>query len=338
MYEGGKEVNVYIIAEAGVNHNGSFDLAKKMVDVAKDAGADCIKFQTFVAENLATKKANKADYQKKTTDQHETQLDMLKNLELTFDEFIKLSHYCNEKKIDFMSTAFDFQSMNFLEKLDVKKWKIPSGEITNLPYLIRIAKTNTPVILSTGMSTLNEVEEAIKILKRNGSKEITVLHCTTDYPTHYEDVNLSAMITMKNEFNLPVGYSDHTLGINVSIAAVALGATVIEKHFTLDRSMDGPDHKASLEPLELKEMIMGIRNIEKALGDGKKKPSESEKKNIEIARKSIVASKFISKGEVFTVDNITVKRPGNGISPMKWFEIMGQTAKKNISEDEMIEI
>jgi len=331
-------VNVYIIAEAGVNHNGSFDLAKKMVDVAKDAGADCIKFQTFVAENLATKKANKADYQKKTTDQHETQLDMLKNLELTFDEFIKLSHYCNEKKIDFMSTAFDFQSMNFLEKLDVKKWKIPSGEITNLPYLIRIAKTNTPVILSTGMSTLNEVEEAIKILKRNGSKEITVLHCTTDYPTHYEDVNLSAMITMKNEFNLPVGYSDHTLGINVSIAAVALGATVIEKHFTLDRSMDGPDHKASLEPLELKEMIMGIRNIEKALGDGKKKPSESEKKNIEIARKSIVASKFISKGEVFTVDNITVKRPGNGISPMKWFEIMGQTAKKNISEDEMIEI
>lgn len=338
MYEGGKEVNVYIIAEAGVNHNGSFDLAKKMVDVAKDAGADCIKFQTFVAENLATKKANKADYQKKTTDQHETQLDMLKNLELTFDEFIKLSHYCNEKKIDFMSTAFDFQSMNFLEKLDVKKWKIPSGEITNLPYLIRIAKTNTPVILSTGMSTLNEVEEAIKILKRNGSKEITVLHCTTDYPTHYADVNLSAMITMKNEFNLPVGYSDHTLGINVSIAAVALGATVIEKHFTLDRSMDGPDHKASLEPLELKEMIMGIRNIEKALGDGKKKPSESEKKNIEIARKSIVASKFISKGEVFTVDNITVKRPGNGISPMKWFEIMGQTAKKNISEDEMIEI
>jgi len=338
VYEGGKEVNVYIIAEAGVNHNGSFDLAKKMVDVAKDAGADCIKFQTFVAENLATKKANKADYQKKTTDQHETQLDMLKNLELTFDEFIKLSHYCNEKKIDFMSTAFDFQSMNFLEKLDVKKWKIPSGEITNLPYLIRIAKTNTPVILSTGMSTLNEVEEAIKILKRNGSKEITVLHCTTDYPTHYEDVNLSAMITMKNEFNLPVGYSDHTLGINVSIAAVALGATVIEKHFTLDRSMDGPDHKASLEPLELKEMIMGIRNIEKALGDGKKKPSESEKKNIEIARKSIVASKFISKGEVFTVDNITVKRPGNGISPMKWFEIMGQTAKKNISEDEMIEI
>lgn len=331
-------MNVYIIAEAGVNHNGSFDLAKKMVDVAKDAGADCIKFQTFVAENLATKKANKADYQKKTTDQHETQLDMLKNLELTFDEFIKLSHYCNEKKIDFMSTAFDFQSMNFLEKLDVKKWKIPSGEITNLPYLIRIAKTNTPVILSTGMSTLNEVEEAIKILKRNGSKEITVLHCTTDYPTHYEDVNLSAMITMKNEFNLPVGYSDHTLGINVSIAAVALGATVIEKHFTLDRSMDGPDHKASLEPLELKEMIMGIRNIEKALGDGKKKPSESEKKNIEIARKSIVASKFISKGEVFTVDNITVKRPGNGISPMKWFEIMGQTAKKNISEDEMIEI
>lgn len=338
MHEGGKEVKVYIIAEAGVNHNGSYDLARKMVDVAKEAGADCIKFQTFVAENLATKKASKADYQKKTTDQHQTQLDMLKKLELTFDEFIKLNRYCNEKEIDFMSTAFDSQSLDFIEKLDVKKSKIPSGEITNLPYLISIAKTKKPVILSTGMSTLNEVEEAIKILKENGSEEITVLHCTTDYPTHYEEVNLLAMNTMKNKFNLPVGYSDHTLGINVSIAAVALGATVIEKHFTLDRSMDGPDHKASLEPLELKEMIMGIRNIEKALGDGKKKPSESEKKNIEIARKSIVASKFISKGEVFTEDNITVKRPGNGISPMKWFEVLGQTAKKNISEDEMIEI
>lgn len=331
-------MKVYIIAEAGVNHNGSYDHAKKMVDVAKEAGADCIKFQTFVAKNLVTKKANKADYQKKTTGQHQTQLDMLKKLELTFAEFINLHHYCNEKEIDFMSTGFDFQSMDFLEKLDVKKWKIPSGEITNLPYLIRLAQTKKPIILSTGMATLNEVEEAIRILKENGSKEISVLHCTTDYPTHYEDVNLLAMNTMRNRFNLPVGYSDHTLGINVSIAAVALGATVIEKHFTLDRSMDGPDHKASLEPLELKEMIMGIRNIEKALGDGKKKPTETEKKNIEIARKSIVASKFINKGEVFTEDNITVKRPGNGISPMKWFEILGQTAKKNISEDEMIEI
>lgn len=330
-------MSVYIIAEAGVNHNGSFDCAKKMVDLAKEAGADCIKFQTFIAENLVTKKADKANYQKKTTDQNETQFEMLKKLELTFDEFVKLYNYCNSKEIDFMSTAFDLISIEFLEKLGVKKWKIPSGEITNLLYLIKIAQIKKPVILSTGMCTLKEVEEAIQVLKENGSSEIILLHCTTDYPTSYGDVNLFAMNTMKDRFKLPIGYSDHTMGIEVSLAAVAMGATVIEKHFTLDRSMEGPDHQASLEPLELKKMIMGIRNIEKALGDSIKKPSESEKKNIEIARKSIVASKFIRKGEEFNEENITVKRPGNGISPMKWFNVLGQTAKKNYSEDEMIE-
>ena len=328
---------MYIIAEAGVNHNGNFEQAKKMVDAAKAAGADCIKFQTFVAEALVTKKANKAVYQKVNTDQNENQLEMLKNLELTFDEFSNLNQYCAEKKIDFMSTAFDFKSIYFLEKIGMKKWKIPSGEITNLPYLIKIAQTQKPVILSTGMCTLNEVEEAIGVLRKYGTKEITVLQCTSDYPTRFEDANLRAMITMKNKFKLPVGYSDHTMGIEISLAAVAMGATMIEKHFTLNRSMKGPDHQASLEPLELKRMIMEIKNIEKSLGDGIKVPSESEKKNIEIARKSIVASTCIGKGEQFTEKNITVKRPGNGISPMKWFEVLGQVSKKNYSEDEMIE-
>jgi N,N'-diacetyllegionaminate synthase len=331
-------MSVFIIAEAGVNHNGNMELAKKMVDKAKEAGADCIKFQTFVAKNLTSKTACKADYQKYYSDAKESQLDMLKKLELSFDEFVQLSGYCKEKDIEFLSTAFDFESINFLKSLGMKRWKIPSGEITNLPYLIKVAKLGKPVILSTGMSTMEDIRVAISVLKENGSGEITILHCTTEYPTPYIDVNLRAMLTIKETFNLDVGYSDHTLGIEIPIAAVALGATVIEKHFTLNKDMEGPDHKASLEPQELKAMVSAIRNVEVALGNGVKKPAESEKKNIEIARKSIIAKRNIVKGEIFTEENLTVKRPGNGINPMKWFEVLGKTASRDFEEDELIEI
>lgn len=331
-------MNVYIIAEAGVNHNGSIELAKKMVDVAKKSGADCIKFQTFVSKNIVSKSAGKAEYQKQQTDANESQLDMLKKLELTFDEFIKLSEYCKEKEIEFLSTAFDFESIDFLNGLDMKRWKIPSGDITNLPYLIKIAKLGKPVILSTGMSTMNDIRSAILVLKENGSGDITVLHCTTEYPTPYEDVNLKAMNAIQDEFDVPVGYSDHTKWIEISIAAVALGATVIEKHFTLDRNMEGPDHKASLEPDELKTLVSVIRNVEIAIGSGVKQPAESEKKNMAIARKSIIAKRNIAKGEIFTEENLTVKRPGNGISPMKWFEVIGQEASRDFEEDELIEL
>jgi N,N'-diacetyllegionaminate synthase len=331
-------MSVYIIAEAGVNHNGSLELAKKLVDKAKEAGADCIKFQTFVAKNLTSKRASKAEYQKQQTGANESQLDMLKKLELTFDEFIELNEYCKEKNIEFLSTAFDFDSIEFLDSLYMKLWKIPSGEITNLPYLIKISKLGKPVILSTGMSTMEEIRFAVSVLRGNGSGEITILHCTTEYPTPYEDVNLKAMNTIETELGLPVGYSDHTIGIEVPIAAVAMGAAVIEKHFTLDRNMDGPDHKASLEPDELKAMVSAIRNIEVAIGSSDKRPTESEKKNIDIARKSIIAKCNIKKGETFTEYNLTVKRPGNGISPMKWFEIIGQSAKRDFEEDELIDI
>jgi N,N'-diacetyllegionaminate synthase len=331
-------MKVFIIAEAGVNHNGSLDLAKKLVDEAKKAGADCVKFQTFLSKNIVSRTALKADYQNKNTDKNETQLEMLKKLELSYNDFIDLNSYCSKKGIKFLSTAFDFDSIDFLNKLDMIVWKIPSGEITNLPYLIKIAKLKKPVILSTGMSTIQDIRSAIDVLKNNGAGEITVLHCTTEYPTPYEDVNLRAMLTIKNEFNVNIGYSDHTKGIEVPIAAVALGATVIEKHFTLDRNLEGPDHKASLEPQELKNMVDSIRNIEAALGNGIKKPAESEIKNMNIARKSIVALKDIKKGEVFSETNITVKRPGNGISPMKWFDIIGKTAIKDFKEDELIEI
>ena len=331
-------MNIYIIAEAGVNHNGSLELAKKMVNEAKDAGADCIKFQTFISKNMASKNAGKADYQMQQTDAWESQLDMLEKLELSFNEFVVLSEYCKEKEIEFLSTAFDFDSIVFLNSLDMKKWKVPSGDITNLPYLIKIAELGKPVILSTGMSTMEDIRAAVSVLKNNGSGEITVLHCTTEYPTPYEDVNLNAMNTIKAEFDLPIGYSDHTQGIEIPIAAVALGATVIEKHFTLDRTMEGPDHKASLEPNELKAMVSAIRNVEVAIGSGEKKPAESEKKNMVIARKSIIAKHYITKGEVFTEENLTIKRPGNGISPMKWFEVMGQAASRDFREDELIEL
>ncbi len=331
-------MRVFIIAEAGVNHNGNLSLAKKLVDVAKDAGADCIKFQTFKSENIVSKKAEKAEYQKKNTNSEGSQLEMLRKLELPYEDFIELNNYCKMKNIIFLSTAFDLDSIDFLKSLDMIAWKIPSGDITNLPYLIKIARLHKPVILSTGMCEMKEIYTAVDILKRHGAADITLLHCTTQYPTPYKDVNLKAMLTMKEQFGLPVGYSDHTSGIEVPIAATALGATVIEKHFTLDRSMEGPDHLASLEPLELTNMITSIRNIEIALGNGRKQPAASEVKNIAIARKSIVAKKAIMEGDSFTEDNITVKRPGNGISPMQWYEVLGQIAIRNFDEDELIEL
>ena len=326
---------VYIIAEAGVNHNGSYDLACKLVDAAKHAGADCIKFQTFKSENLVSRTAQKAEYQKKTTGDS-SQQEMLKKLELSFNEFLQLKEYCQKVGISFLSTPFDFDSIDFLNSIDMPFWKIPSGEVTNMPYLLALAKTGKPVIMSTGMCTIHEIRDAVDILKANGTKEIRLLHCNTEYPTPFEDVNLKAMQTLRDEFHLEAGYSDHTKGIEVPVAAVALGATVIEKHFTLDRNMEGPDHKASLEPCELAAMVSAIRNIEKALGTGIKEPSPSEKKNMAIARKSIVAKTKIKAGDIFTESNITVKRPGTGISPMKWFEVIGTTAIRDFDEDELI--
>jgi N,N'-diacetyllegionaminate synthase len=326
-----------IIAEAGVNHNGSLDLAKKLVDAAVEAGADYVKFQTYITENLVNDSAHKADYQIKNTGKSESQFAMLKKLELSYETFDTLCLYCKERGINFLSTAFDFDSMAFLKgKIDI--YKIPSGEITNLPYLRKVADLNLPIVMSTGMSTLEEVQTALDILMENGVKkqDIIVLHCNTEYPTPMEDVNLKAMITMREKLDVKVGYSDHSLGIEVPVAAVALGAKVVEKHFTLDKTMDGPDHRASLEPRELKDMVKAIRNIEKAMGSGEKVPSASEKKNIAIARKSIVAAKNIHKGERLTEDNLTVKRPGEGISPMRWDEIIGSIAKKDYLTDELI--
>lgn len=330
-------MSVYIIAEAGVNHNGSFELACRLVDAAKASGVDCIKFQTFKSENLVSHSARKADYQKDTTGEG-SQVEMLKKLELSFDEFIKLKSYCDEVGICFLSTPFDFESIDFLNLIDMPFWKIPSGEITNYPYLVALAKTGKPVVMSTGMSDMQEIKEAINTLRENGAKDIKLLHCNTEYPTPFEDVNLKAIETIRNAFGLEVGYSDHTKGIEVPIAAVALGATVIEKHFTLDCNMEGPDHKASLEPDELKKMVQSIRNIEKSLGSGDKKPSLSEKKNIAVARKSIIAKTFIKRGDILTEDNITVKRPGNGISPMRWNEVVGTRAIRDFNEDELIEL
>ena len=330
-------MSVYIIAEAGVNHNGSFEIACRLADAAKEAGADCVKYQTFKSENLVSKNAQKAEYQKKTTGDS-SQQDMLKKLELSFDSFVKLKEYCDKIGICFLSTPFDFDSIDFLNSLDMPFWKIPSGEVTNYPYLVALAKTGKPVVMSTGMCEMSEISDAIKVLKDNGTKDIKLLHCNTEYPTPFEDVNLAAMKTIHNAFNVEVGYSDHTKGIEVPIAAVALGATIIEKHFTLDRNMEGPDHKASLEPDELKQMVNSIRNIEKAIGRGQKEPSASEKKNIVIARKSIVAKKVIKAGEILSPDNITVKRPGTGISPMRWNEIIGTRAVKDYYEDEIIQL
>ena len=335
--QGGELMRVYIIAEAGVNHNGSFETACKLVDAAKAAGADCIKFQTFKSENLVSHNAKKADYQKNTTGDG-SQLEMLKKLELSYDEFISLKKYCDEVGICFLSTPFDLESIDFLNSVDMLFWKIPSGEITNLPYLLKVAKTGKEVILSTGMSNLDEVGAALDVLKENGAGTITLLHCTTEYPAPFIDVNLRAMQTMRNKFGLDVGYSDHTPGIEIPVAAVAMGATVIEKHFTLNRNMEGPDHKASLEPDELAAMVKAIRNVEMAIGTGEKVPSASEKKNMPIARKSIIASRNIKKGEKLTKANLTTKRPGNGISPMKWNDVVGTYAIRDFEEDELIEI
>lgn len=330
-------MSVYIIAEAGVNHNGSFELACRLVDAAKTAGVDCIKFQTFKSKNLVSHSAQKADYQKGTTGDG-SQVDMLKKLELSYIDFLKLKEYCDKAGITFLSTPFDFDSIEFLNSIEMPFWKIPSGEITNLPYLLALAKTGKPVVMSTGMCEMAEIEAAIRVLRENGTKGIKLLHCNTEYPTPFEDVNLKAMQTMRDAFDLEVGYSDHTKGIEVPVAAVALGATVIEKHFTLDRNMEGPDHKASLEPDELAIMVQSIRHIEKALGKGDKTPSPSEKKNIAVARKSIVAKRMIKAGEELTEENITVKRPGSGISPMKWFDVIGTIAVKDFQEDELIEL
>ena len=330
-----------IIAEAGVNHNGSLELAKQLIDAASVAGVDYVKFQTFKAENVVTKKAKQAEYQKKNIgDDNDSQFQMLKKLELSQADHELLISYCKEKRIHFFSTAFDFDSIDYLASLNLPLWKIPSGEITNYPYIRKIAQIGKPIILSTGMCEVEDIHNAVDTLLKFGLKkdQITILHCNTEYPTPFEDVNLRAMIAIKEEFGVKVGYSDHTKGIEVTIAAVALGAEVIEKHFTLDRNMPGPDHKASLEPDELKSMVSAIRNIEFALGDGQKHVSASESKNLAIARKSIVAACPIKQGDVLTEYNLTVKRPGTGISPMHWEEIIVTRAIRDFAEEEMIEL
>ncbi len=334
--------HIVIIAEAGVNHNGSLELAKQLVKEAHEAGVDYVKFQTFKSEKVVSKNAKKADYQIENTGrQEESQLEMVKKLELSYDEHQILLDYCNYLGIKFFSTAFDFDSIEYLHSLGLGLWKIPSGEVTNYPFLKRVAAYNEKTILSTGMCEMSDVRAAVEALCKNGlSKEnLILLHCNTEYPTPFEDVNLKAMDALRKEFGVEVGYSDHTKGIEVSIAAVALGATVIEKHFTLDRNMEGPDHKASLEPDELKAMVSSIRNIEKAIGgDGTKRVSESERKNIAIARKSIVAACDIKKGELLTEGNLTVKRPGTGISPMRWEEVIGTKAIRDFYVEDLIEL
>lgn len=332
---------VLIIAEAGVNHNGSLDLAKKLIDEAAIAGADFIKFQTFKAEKLVSRSAKQAEYQQRNIGKTgDSQYTMLKHLELNANQHEELIAYCQKKNIQFFSTAFDMDSINYLHSLNLGLWKIPSGEITNYPYLKKIAQYKEPIILSTGMCDLSDIAAALQVLLDNGleKEQITILHCNTEYPTPMEDVNLRAMLEIEKKFGVNIGYSDHTEGIEVPIAAVALGATVIEKHFTLDRNMEGPDHKASLEPQELRAMVKSIRNIELALGDGHKVVSASEQKNIEIARKSIVAACNIQKGEMLTEKNLTVKRPANGISPMRWEEVIGTYARRDYQEEDLIEL
>lgn len=329
---------VFVIAEAGVNHNGSLDLAKKLVEVAVEAGADAVKFQTFKADKLVSKAAQKAAYQKQTTAADESQYEMIERLELDEMAHREIIGYCQHKGIMFLSTPFDHDSIAMLNAFGMAIFKVPSGEITNLPYLRHIGRLAKEVILSTGMSDLGEIEDALEILQKAGTSKdkITVLHATTEYPCPIDEVNLLAMQTIRNAFGVKVGYSDHTQGIEVPIAAVALGADVIEKHFTLDRAMEGPDHKASLEPEELKAMISGIRRVTQAKGNGIKRPSKSEIKNMVIARKSIVASRSIKAGEVFSIDNIAVKRPGSGINPMRWDEVIGQVAQRNYDADDLI--
>lgn len=327
-----------IIAEAGVNHNGDISLAKKLIDVAADAGADIVKFQTFRADRLATLTAKKADYQLQATDGNESQHAMLRRLELTADMHTELLAHCATRNIDFFSTGFDVESVDLLVSLGQNRIKIPSGEITNLPYLRHIGKLGKTIILSTGMSTLGEVEAAIEVIEQGGTprNKLTVLHCTTEYPTPMDEVNLRAMQTIHTAFDVAVGYSDHTQGIEVAIAAVAMGAVVIEKHFTLDRNLPGPDHKASLEPNELRSMVRSIRNIESALGDGIKRLTSHEFKNQAIARKSLVAKGSIKAGDIFSAQNITAKRPGTGISPMRWDEFIGQFAQRHYEDDDLI--
>jgi N,N'-diacetyllegionaminate synthase len=331
---------ILIIAEAGVNHNGDMVLAKQLIDTAADAGADLVKFQTFSADRLVTLQAKKADYQFVTTGSAETQHQMLSRLELTADMHNELIAHCATRNIEFFSTGFDIESVNFLISLGINYLKIPSGEITNLPYLRHIGKFGKHVIVSTGMATLGDIEAAIDVLEQAGTSRslITVLHCTTEYPTPMEEVNLSAMQSIQAAFGVAIGYSDHTAGIEASIAAAALGATVIEKHFTLDKNLLGPDHKASLEPDDLKSMIEAIRNIEIALGDGIKRLTSSESRNKLVARKSLVASKFIKASEVFSAENITTKRPGTGMSPMTWDTVIGRKAVRDFAVDELIEL
>lgn len=328
---------VLIIAEAGVNHNGSLEMAKKMVDTAKACGVDIVKFQTAKLDSLVSKSAHMADYQKKNTGVEESQKDMLKKLLLDFDEFVELASYCNAVGIRFLSTPFDIESVKFLNDFqDI--WKVPSGEITNYPYLVEIGKTKKKVILSTGMADMDEIRAAINVLKEHGTEDITILHCTTEYPAPIRDVNLNVMNSMREAFGFSVGYSDHTQGIEVALAAVALGATVIEKHFTLDRNLPGPDHKASLEPDELMAMVNSIRKVELSLGSSEKRPSEVEMKNRLVARKSIVAKTPIKAGDFLTENNITTKRPGLGVNPMRWNEVLGTKAVRNFEEDELIEL
>ena len=329
-----------IIAEAGVNHNGDMQLAWQLIEAAAGAGADVVKFQTFQADQLATTRAAKASYQQQTTDKAENQQAMLKRLELSFDQHQQLISYCRNSNIEFLSTAFDDPSIDLLNKVNLKRFKIPSGEITNLPYLRRMGGLGKPLILSTGMANLGEIEAALAVLETAGTNraQITVLHCTTEYPAPMAEVNLRAMQTVGQAFGVAVGYSDHTAGIEVPTAAVALGATVIEKHITLDQNLPGPDHKASLEPKEFAAMVRAIRNIEQALGDGIKQPTASELANLPIVRKSLVAAKEIEAGEAFTAENITAKRPGTGISPMRWDELIGRSSPRAFAPDELIEL
>jgi len=330
------ESHCYIIAEAGVNHNGDITLAKRLIDAAKQAGADAVKFQTFKAEEVVSSQAEKAPYQCETTGTAESQLEMIKALELTDDQFRELNAYAQKQNITFLSTPFDHQSVDFLDSLNLPAFKIPSGEITNIPLIEHIRQKEKPVILSTGMSTLGEVEEAITTLQQSGTHDITILHCTTAYPAPVESVNLAAMKTLECAFHLPVGYSDHTEGITIPIAAAALGARVIEKHFTLDRSLPGPDHRASLEPDELAAMVKAIRDVEIAMGDGIKIPNDAEKENIVIARKSLVAKRNINAGEILKENMISLKRPGTGIQPKYLKAICGKIVKASISKDEIL--
>ena len=329
---------VTIIAEAGVNHNGSLEMAKRMALAAKECGADIVKYQTAVPELVVSKFAEKAEYQKQTTDAAESQLEMIRKLHFSFEGHRELKEYCDSIGIQYLSAPFDIPSVRFLGTLGLPLIKIPSGEITNLPYLEEVAKLHTPVLLSTGMSNLNEITDALAILDDGGCPEVTILHCNTQYPTPYEDANLTAMLELFDQFGLPVGLSDHTPGWECDVAATVLGAQVIEKHFTLDKSLPGPDQKASLDPTEFKAMVDAVRHVEAALGDGHKHLTESEAPNKAVARKSIVAARAIQAGETFTTENLTTKRPGDGISPMRWYEVLGKTAKRDFAEDEKIEL